>query len=347
MSTHPLNVDNLRYDAMIGVGGIGAGSFFQVEGNATVGREESRAGRFLDRRDYCKLHIISHYVKTLLGAQFAVIPVGNVGDDYAGKRLLEEMREVGLDMSHVRVLRGVDTLFSFCFVYPDGSGGNFTTNDSACARLTAADVLQVEPDFSRYRGRGIALAVPEVSLEARMAVLDLGTEYEFFRVASFVSTEIGAAVDSGMLGKVDLLAINIDEARALLGLDAVGTSAEEVARRAISHISQTNRGMLVSITAGRHGSWCWDGAHTSYVPVLNVEMKSTAGAGDAHLSGIIAGLAAGLSFAQAHELGALTAALSVTSVHTINNQIDRRLLREFVDASGARVSDMVDDLIGD
>ena len=68
-----------RYDAMIGVGGIGSGRFFAVEGNHTLGREESRGGRFLDRRDYCKLHIISHYVRALAGEAFTVIPGGQSG----------------------------------------------------------------------------------------------------------------------------------------------------------------------------------------------------------------------------------------------------------------------------
>ena len=50
---------------MIGTGGVGSGSFFALDGNQTLGREESRGGRFLDCQDYCKLHIISHYVKVL------------------------------------------------------------------------------------------------------------------------------------------------------------------------------------------------------------------------------------------------------------------------------------------
>ena len=80
---HPLRIDRsrFRYRAMIGVGGIGSGTFFALTGNATLGREESRGGRFLDRRDYCKLHIICHYVRALLGPEFPTIPIGKVGDD--------------------------------------------------------------------------------------------------------------------------------------------------------------------------------------------------------------------------------------------------------------------------
>jgi hypothetical protein len=51
-----------NFRCLIGTGGVGSGSFFELEGNHTLGREESRAGRFLDRQDYCKLHIITHYV---------------------------------------------------------------------------------------------------------------------------------------------------------------------------------------------------------------------------------------------------------------------------------------------
>ena len=66
---HILRIDSgSQYQGLIGVGGIGSGCFFALEGNHTMGRNESRPGRSLDVRDYCKLHIITHYVAKLLGA---------------------------------------------------------------------------------------------------------------------------------------------------------------------------------------------------------------------------------------------------------------------------------------
>jgi len=59
---------NSPFRQLVGVGGIGTGLFFELEGNHTLGRNESRPARFLSIRDYCKLHIISHYVAVLLGA---------------------------------------------------------------------------------------------------------------------------------------------------------------------------------------------------------------------------------------------------------------------------------------
>ncbi|MHB9134268.1 MAG: carbohydrate kinase family protein [Armatimonadota bacterium] len=344
MTSLSLSPGQMRYQAMIGVGGIGSGMFFALSGNHTLGREESRGGHFLDRRDYCKLHIISHYVQTLLGPAFTTIPVGRVGADDAGARLLEEMAEVGLDLRYTHALPGEQTLFSFCFIYPDGSGGNLTTDDSACARVDAAAVQEAEAEFTRFAGRGVALAAPEAPLDARIALLELATRYHFFRVASFTSEEIAGAVVDGLLAKVDLLAINIDEAGLAAGINADGRPPAEVVAAAVDVLAKMNPALQISITAGKDGSWAWDGSALTHQPVFPVTVESTAGAGDAHLSGVIAGLAAGLPLAQAHQLGALTGSVSVTSLHTINKEIDRELLGRYVRESGITLDEAVREL---
>jgi sugar/nucleoside kinase (ribokinase family) len=347
----PLQVDvsASRYQAMIGVGGIGSGTFFALSGNHTLGREESRGGRFLDRRDYCKLHIVSHYVKTLLGPDFCTIPIGLVGDDEVGRRLVDEMVDAGLEMSYVKRSSGDQTLFSFCFVYPDAGGGNLTTDDSACGKVDAVYVALAEPEFARYTACGLALAVPEVPLEAREKLLQLGTQYGFYRVASFAAEEVSAAIDMGMLQRTDLLALNVDEAAAAAGLslDTLPESnyAFEAAKTAVEGLRGKNPDLLISITAGKNGSWSWDGEELVHVPAFQAEVVSTAGAGDAHLAGIIAGLVAGLTLPQAQELGTLVAAHSVTSPHTIDKRINRRTLQSFADKSQAPICDVVKTLL--
>jgi sugar/nucleoside kinase (ribokinase family) len=347
---HPLCVDvrRSRFQALIGVGGIGSGSFFALKGDHTLGREESRGGHFIDRRDYCKLHIITHYVKTLLGPQFTTIPIGRVGGDEAGYKLMGEMKDAGLEMQYVKSSRGDQTLYSFCFVYPDGSGGNLTTDDSACAKVDAAFVAQTEQEFARYSGRGVALAAPEVPLAARSELLHLGTTYNFFRVASFVAEEMRSAIETGMLSSTDLLALNVDEAAAVgLSVETGGSPNPtlEIVEAAIEKLRGINPGLLISVTAGKSGSWSWDGEGLYHVPALETEVVSTAGAGDAHLAGVISGLVAGLTMPQAQELGTLTAALSVTSPHTINKEIDRQSLQAFAGKTRAPLSDPVRNLL--
>jgi ribokinase len=257
----PLNTDisSCRYQAMIGVGGIGTGTFFALKGSHTLGREESRSGHFLDRCDYCKLHIVCHYVETLLGPEFTTIPIGKVGDDEVGSRLLDEMRDAGLNMRYVKRSPGDQTLFSICLVYPDGTGGNLTTDDSACAKVDGSFVAEAEGEFVRFSGRGIALAVPEVPIEARMKLLELATEHRFFRIASFISAEIKGVNSSTILQSVDLLATNLDEAVAATGISAIDREPQAIVEAVVKALRLMNPRMQICITAGSRGSWSWDG----------------------------------------------------------------------------------------
>jgi sugar/nucleoside kinase (ribokinase family) len=342
--THPNTALPLRYRALIGTGGIGTGTFFALNDNRTLGREESRGGRFLDHSDYCKLHIITHYVRRLMGDPFTVLPIGKVGEDDHGTRLLAEMDEAGLDLRYVRAVPE-HTLYCICFVYPDGTGGNLTVDDSASSKVDPSFVRNAEKDFAAFAGQGIALAVPEVPIPARAELLKLATKHRFLRAASFTSEEIQQARTSGLLASVDLLAINIDEAAALANMPAE-QDPTVVVRQTVEILRQLQPDIQISITAGAHGSWVWDGAERTHAPVHDVEAVSTAGAGDAHLSGILAGLASGLALRQAHELGALTAALSVTRPHTINKEIDPQSLGAFANRLGIRLCPEVRQLIG-
>jgi len=343
----PLNInpENYRYHALIGTGGIGSGIFFALDGDHTLGREESRSGRFLDQRDYCKLHIIAHYVKVLLDPSFETILVSKVGGDGWGRRLLDEMASTGLDRRYVEVCPGQQTMLSVCFLYPDGTGGNLTASDSACNRVDVEYISRVEPEFIRLAGRGVVLAAPEVPLEARLRLLQLGTAHQFLRAASFTSAEMLPAVDMGLLARTDLLGINLDEAAALLGWPAEEPSLLAIIESAIQRLNAINPLMKIAITAGKNGSWAWDGDQLTHAPAYPVQVASSAGAGDAFLAALIAGTVAGLTWPQAQELAALTAALSVTSPHTIHPGLERNSLNALASQSGTSLSDAVKALL--
>ena len=346
MALEPLRVPAgcRRHHAMIGVGGIGTGRFFALAGSETLGREESRAGRLLDRRDYCKLHIVSHYVQALLGREFTTLPIGLVGGDEDGARLLGEMAAAGLDVRYVRAATGRQTLFSFCLLYPDGSGGNLTTEDSACSEVDPGLVASAVAEFERFAGRGVALALPEVPLAARAALLSLGGRHGFFRAASFTAGEVAEAARSGLLAGLDLLALNTGEAAALAGTRP-GAAAEEVVEAVTRGPGAAAAARIVSITAGRRGSWVWDGQALHHLPAIPVAVAGAAGAGDAHLSGLIAGLASGLSLEAAHHLAVLVAARSVLSPHTICPELDRRSLRALARSHAVPLPEAVERLL--
>jgi sugar/nucleoside kinase (ribokinase family) len=327
---------------LVGVGGIGGGMFLALEGDRTLGRNESRPAHLLDVCDYCKLHIVAHHVAVLLGAEpsgapFHVVPVGTVGADETGRRLVAEMGDAGMDTTHVEEVADAATLYSVCFQYPDGSGGNITTADSAAATLTEDDVERV---VSLLDAQTIALAAPEVGLGARRRLLELATERGAFRVASLASAEVEGIRASGLLGLVDLLAMNEDEAAILAGCE-LDPDDPEPFLGAVTEESGTDKRIVV--TAGAQGTFALEGGRWEHRRAPNVEVRSTAGAGDALLGGVLAGLAAGVpligpagegALSSALDLGVALAALSVTSPHTIHPAADLDAVLVFAEASG-------------
>jgi sugar/nucleoside kinase (ribokinase family) len=319
---------------LVGVGGIGAGMFFALEGNHDLGRNESRPGRLLDVRDYCKLHIVAQYPTVLLGAReddgpFHVVPVGKVGIDEIGLRLRAEMERAGMDVRFVDAVPGRPTLLSVCFQYPDGSGANVTTVDSAAALVAERDVDLVERWLSPT---AIALAVPEVPLAVRRHLLRRATERGALRVASLTTAEVEEACETGFLSVVDLLSMNEDEAAALVGAPFPDGAPEPFLERLKKAVLALRAGVRLVVTAGARGAFALDGTAWTHAPALPLAVVSTAGAGDALLGGLVTGLAAGLPFvppasprgglagrplSSAFELGALVAGFKVTSPHTI------------------------------
>jgi ribokinase len=338
MKKHEPNLTPYSFDAMLGVGGIGSGMFFMLNGDHTLGREESRSGRILDKNDYCKLHIISHYVKVLLGPRFQVLPIGKVGNDDVGRKLLKEMEEVGLCLDYVAVDKTRHTLFSFCFLYPDRSGGNMTTDDSACSTIDEGYVKRAEKEFERFAGRGVALAAPEVPLTARTALLALATRYRFYRVASFTSQEMSDVLQSRVLENVDLLCINLDEAGSALNKTIDALDPRTLVEEAVRAFTRVNPGIVISITHGKNGSYLWDGSEITHLTAPKVDVVSTAGAGDAFTSGIIGGVVAGLPLKEAQQLATLAGSYSVTSPDTIHKGLNRQELLDLAKRSHATLS---------
>jgi sugar/nucleoside kinase (ribokinase family) len=292
------------------------------------------------------LHIIEYYVQALLGEPFVTIALGKVGDDEPGRRMIAEMRKVGLTVDHVQVVPGEQTLYSICFVYPDGTGGNLTVDDSASQKVDAAFIREAEPEFARHAGTGMALAAPEVPLEARAELLRLGRRYRFFNTASFTSAELRLPHVRQMLETCDLLSINLDEAASIAGMPA-DRSAQDIINAAAAVLIAIQPTIRLAVTAGPRGSWTWDGRSLLCMPAHRVEAVNTAGAGDSFLAGMILGLAAGLSPVEAQQLATLIAALKVTCVHTINPDIDRNSLRAFAAKVQAPLADRVRQVLED
>jgi sugar/nucleoside kinase (ribokinase family) len=212
--------------------------------------------------------------------------------------------------------------------------------------VTCDAVERAEEMFEKYGQSALGLAVPEVPLEARYRLLELATRHSLFRIASFTAGELREMGGSDVFDMIDLLSLNLEELAQVAGLDGGRSGPERVVREGIETMRARHPGMSLTITAGKRGSWSWDGTALYFFPAVEAEVKCTAGAGDAFLAGVIAGLTAGLSLGEAQQLGTLVGSLSVTSPHTIHPGIDCHSLSEFLKRSSVEVSPAVCALLG-
>jgi len=301
----------------------------------------------------------------LLGAgqsqtAFRVLPVARVGGDETGRSVLREMTETGIDTRYITTSSGRPTLFSVCFQYPDGSGGNITSSNSAAADLDTYDLRAIEPELKQAAPQTIALAAPEVSLEVRRAFLNMATHEKAFRVASFVSAEVAACTQTGIFNALDLVSLNEEEARLLTDITFDCHQIASFVERMMAWLSDNHPALRMVVSTGSHGAFAFHQGRWNYCPAIEVEAMSTAGAGDALLSGILAGLAAGLPLLRsdenisdrpvsglqtALELGVLLASFKVQSQHTIHPEACLDTILEFGEHRGIRLHPTVKDLI--
>jgi len=321
-----------RFHRILGIGGIGVGWVYALDGERTLGREESRPARLLDIVDRCKLQIILHYVAVAvrdLRLPMAVVPIGMVGKDAEGRLLLGEMRKAGMRMDQVRQTPRQRTQTSICFQYPDGSGGNITESASAAAHLTTRSLSRIAAGLSRT---DLVLVAPEVPLPVRLALIAAAHRRKAFVAASFTSQELtGIGIDQA-LRRVDLLALNMHEARTWIGASARSAPERVVASARSRYLALNPRGRL-SVTDGGRGAYLTTAQQNHYQPGLCVAVANTAGAGDAYFAGLLLAesLAGpdGADPVHACTLARCIAALSVTSRDTIHQGFSLAALRTF------------------
>lgn len=328
-----------QYSHIYGTGGIGSGLIFELEGDHTLGRNESRIGTLFPAKDFCKQHIILHYVSIFiseLSLPIEVYPIGMVGHDTVGVDLLRMIDDTGMNTSFVQRHHEEPTLFSVCYQYPDSSAGNITTGNSASSMVSPEYVKDVLKRNQVPKGKGIAVAAPEVPIESRIALLKHGRENDYFNAASILSAEIDEWEKLGGFELVDLLAINGDEANHLAGTS--DKPVKEILDTCLKRLNAGNPKMSTLITDGSRASYLCTTSGVEKIEPFSVDVKSSAGGGNALLSGTLAGLCLGMELGRvegkdmsAVDLGMAIAALSVTSLDTIYLEFGLQSLLNFLD----------------
>jgi len=80
------------------------------------------------------------------------------------------MEEAGISTEFVKIEKEARTMYSLCYMYPDGDGGNITSENSASHLITEDDINAFFIQIKSSR-RGIVLAAPEVPVSIRLHLL--------------------------------------------------------------------------------------------------------------------------------------------------------------------------------
>jgi ribokinase len=227
--------------------------------------------------------------------------IGCVGDDPAGRRMLEDLRREGVDTQAVAALPDVPTGTAYITVTADGEN-TIVLERGANARLSPED-LAAHGDA--LAGAAVMLAQLEVPVETVTAAVRAARDAGVRPVVTLAPAQ---AVPDELLAGLDPMLVNEHEAGFLLGDSGdVGQDAEGSARRLLDLGPRS-----VVITLGAAGAVVADAGGVWRGPAVTVdEVIDTTGAGDAFAGALAAALAAGASLADAVSAGMAAGAQAV------------------------------------
>ena len=251
----------------------------------------------------------------LLGQQTAMVTV--MGDDDFGRRVQENARDIGLDLSASAVLPDCRTGTYLYIAGPDG--------DMALA-VNDMDIYQrMTPDFLRQRLdfiNGADLVVLETNLPED-SIRWLCDNCRAPILADPVST-IKAEKLRPVLGKLAALKPNRLEAELLSGVPITDTDSLHRAARTLLETGLHR----VFISLGADGVYAADQSGSVTLPAPKAEMVSTTGCGDSFMAALTWAYLQGSDLERSARAGLAASSLTMESAETIHPSMsEAELLR--------------------
>jgi pseudouridine kinase len=237
-----------------------------------------------------------------------------VGADGAGKRLLAQSRESGIDTRHV-------------LVTPDGRSGSYVVvfNESGSRYVSVDDMAIVERLSRRYINDRRRLF-----RDASMVVIDANLPKEtletVFRLAGHYNVPVCADPTSQslasrlcpFLGNLFMVTPDLSEAEALLGQGPI-VGRDDAIRAAKLLVA---RGIRIAVITLAEFGVCYATSNESgHVPALDIDIVDLTGAGDALTAAVIFGLLEEMPVGEAMRLGVAAAALTIQSRDTVYREL--------------------------
>ncbi|MEM9401483.1 MAG: PfkB family carbohydrate kinase [Pseudomonadota bacterium] len=242
--------------------------------------------------------------------------VSRIGDDDDSHRLVRALSDTGVDTHYLERVEDASTARYVAMLDADGDLRMAVSSMNIIETLSPSRVLQMKSDLDTARA-----IVADTNLTSETLTTLLGTDVTALRCVDTVSAAKAVRV-ADSLEHVDILKTTPVEASALTGIHArrIDALCDALLARGVNciYLSRGADGLCVASS---------DGLVT--LPAIRPDkLRSTSGAGDALMAGIVLGHLSGEDIVSAGELGLAAASLTLTSDTSTLTALTRELLTQ-------------------
>lgn len=212
---------------------------------------------------------------------------GVVGNDEYGERMLNALKNKGIDISHVRVLPGKTAVAQVELVNGERVFGDYDEGVLAQFKLTDEDIEflcshelvvtglwgNIHNDLHKIKAKGTTIA------------------FDF-------ATRISGGIVDKAISKVDYAFFSYD-------------GGDKAYIREFMESIYIKGPRLVIVTLGEKGSICYDGSEFFSYGIVPCKVVDTMGAGDSYIAGFLRGVLLGKKIEECMKLGAENAAVTL------------------------------------
>jgi ribokinase len=245
------------------------------------------------------------YAVGKLGGKIAML--GRVGSDDFGRRMRENLEQVGCDVSGIEVLNGLQSGIALIFVADDGHN-TIIIVPGANDRLSPEDIQAAKGSLA---GSALVLLQLENPLPTVIAAARAG------RAAGarvVLDPAPARPLPDELFGLVDIMTPNETEAAILAGLQPSRLDAKQAAEIARKLRAKGTKTVIVKL--GDQGCLLVEDGEPQIFPAPKVKAVDTTAAGDVFNGALAVALAEGADLPKACQFANACAALSVSRMGT-------------------------------